>query len=374
MLHKVLFISNINFLNDSVKEGGVSVCTHEYLALIKKVYNVELFPVKYDMSLIYRMRVKAGLNIYHDYNPEKYALDIIDTIKLHNIKVVFLNLGNTSSFSKIIKEAFSDSIQIVLCSHGNESGDYLHDITRFAGSLPFYKSFLSSLVLGKMLKKEVFFRRNYIDAVLTVSHIEVALEKWLGAKKVMLVFRTITTDPIDWNPKSGCIGFIGDLSHNPNMHGITEVCEAIKESGSNNIDLRLVGSPQGIGNMLADKYSFVTYVGYLEQNDLRREVSRWSFFLNPVFYYSRGVSTKFAKALSWGLPIITTTIGYRGYNWKEGNPIIANTPLEMVKVINEGTKNMDIVKQAGNEINKMVATSASLEMIGAELKSFIGLL
>jgi len=373
MVHKALFISNINFLNDSTKEGGVRVCTQEYLSLIKNVFNVVLFPVEYEMSLIYRIRVKLGLNIYHDYKPEIYALDLINSIKSHNIKVVFLNLGNTSTFSKIVKDAFGDSIQIVLCSHGNESGDFLHDITRFSIVMPWYKKLLSSFAMGNMLKKEVLFRHNYIDGVLTVSNVEVALEKWLGAKKVMMVFRTITPDPIEWNPKSGCVGFIGDLSHSPNRHGITEVCEAIKKLESDNIDLRIVGSPQEIGNMLADKYSFVTYVGYLDQTKLLSEVSNWSFFLNPVFYYSRGVSTKFAKALSWGLPIITTTIGYRGYDWKEGNPIIANNPADMAKVINDGALNMDMVYQASNEIKKMVATSPTLDRIGIELKSFIGI-
>jgi len=373
MLHNALFISNQNFLNDSIKEGGVKVCTQEYLSLISNVFNTITFPVEYDLTLIYRLRVKLGFNIYHDYSPSKYELNLIATIKANNIKVVFLNLGNTSSFSRIIKKNFGENIQIILCSHGNESGDFLHEITRFSLVSPWYKKLFSSFVMGNMMKKEVLFRRNYIDAVLTVSDIEVALEKWLGAKKVMLVFRTIKAESINWVPKSGCVGFIGDLSHYPNKFGIIEVCEEIKKSEANNINLRIIGSPESIGKHIADMYSFVTYVGYLEPEELISEVSTWSFFLNPVFYYSRGVSTKFAKALSWGLPIITTTIGYRGYDWKEGNPIVADNAADMVKIINEYSLNIEMVNKASIEIKKIVATSPTLDMIGIDLKSFIGI-
>jgi len=114
MLDKALFISNVDFLNDSKKEGGVRICSQEYLALISKVYSVLQFPVQYDLNLMYRLRVKIGFNIYNDYKPKKYQNKLIATIKNNKIKVVFLNLSNTSTFSKILKDSFKNSIEVVL--------------------------------------------------------------------------------------------------------------------------------------------------------------------------------------------------------------------------------------------------------------------
>ncbi len=371
MKDKVLFITNAVYLDNTKNYGGVRLCTEEYIDLLKQKFDVVLFPVNYHINIKYRLLVKLNLNIYKDYRPEYYRKELTKIIKENNAGIVFLNLSNTASIARIIKEVFDEKVKVILCSHGNESGDYLHEITRFRKRIPFYKSFFSSYKLGRMLKKEAGFRQMDIDAVLTVSPVEEAIEKWIGAKKVLMIPRTIKVETLKRDPIIGRVGFLGDLSHWPNYYGVEELCKALSNIPGKNIELRLVGSPRTAGDRLAAIYSFVNYLGYLDKAELEAEVSSWAFFLNPVFYYSRGVSTKLAKAFGWGLPVITTSIGCRGYHWKKGNPIFAEDSLELAKKIKELSTDANKINEAAIEIQELVKSTASLEVISNDLINFL---
>jgi glycosyltransferase involved in cell wall biosynthesis len=367
-----IFLSNEIYFDSSKQEGGVRICTEEYLKLIKQIFEVEIFEVRYYFNLAYRLRVKLGLNIYNDYKTEKYTNQIADLIKKRNVEYVFLNLSNTAPFSKVIKNTFGSRVKVVLCSHGNESGDYLHAFTRFKSSQPYYKTFFSSITIGSLLKKESYFRQKLIDAVLTVSPIEESLEKWLGAAHVLMVPRIVTTQFINRNPVLGRVGFIGDLSHAPNYFGIDELCKAIALLPTKElITLRLVGSPAAVGKQLEKNYPFVNYLDYMDNNALQQEVASWTYFLNPVFYYSRGVSTKLAKALGWGLPVISTDIGCRGYEWERGSLVIVESPADMANAVLNLSNNAEAIAKSDKEVKDLIATMPNLDSTSNLLSDFL---
>ena len=372
MKPSALFLSNEIYFDASKKEGGVRVCTEEYLALIQKLYDVEVFKVRYHVSFTYRLRVKLGLNVYNDYQPEQYSRQLEEVIRARKVEVVFLNLSNTAPFAAVIKAVFGHGVKVILCSHGNESGDYLHEATRFQKTASFFRTLFSSYALGHMLKKEAAFRQNDLDAVLTVSPVEEALENWLGARQVLMVPRTVTTQFLKRTPVAGVVGFIGDLSHAPNYYGVDEVCKAIALLPSNEgISLRLVGAPAAVGEQLAANYPFVNYLGYLDNDALQQEVGSWTYFLNPVFYYSRGVSTKLAKAFGWGIPVISTTIGCRGYVWQQGNPALAETPAQMAEAILSLSKNAEVITKADEEVKELIASIPDMNVTAKLLSVFI---
>jgi glycosyltransferase involved in cell wall biosynthesis len=186
-----------------------------------------------------------------------------------------------------------------------------------------------------------------------------------------MVPRTINANFINLQPVAGRVGFMGDLSHWPNYFGINEVCKALNKFTVNGVEVRIVGAPERIGAALEQKYSFVKYTGYLNETELEKEIVTWSAFLNPVFYYSRGVSTKLAKAFGWGLPVITSSIGCRGYQWKKGNPIFAESPSEMAKLIHDYSTDMSTLKNKREEVQQMVNSSFSLEDISKNLQKFL---
>ncbi|MEJ8842224.1 glycosyltransferase [Lacibacter sp. H375] len=362
-----LFLSNEIYFDETKKEGGVRLCTQEYRSLIQELFEVVDFPVRYHLNLWYRIKVKLAANAYNDYLPETYRTALKEVISKHKIKYVFINLSNAAVFAPVIKQLFGKEVKVIICSHGNESGDFLHEVTRHRHGVPFHQELLSSVTLGKMLKKEAILRQEYIDAVLTVSPVEEEIENWIGAKKVMMVPRTIKKEFLDLHPVPARFGFMGDLSHRPNFFGIDEVCKAIAGLSHDTIDIRLVGAPQSAGEQLAANYPFVTYLGYLDREELLHEVAGWSYFLNPVFYYSRGVSTKLAKAWSWGLPVITTTIGCRGYQWLNGNPVFANTAIEMAKaMINYSTTTAQI-NESAKQTQLIVESAPSIKKISGDL-------
>ena len=374
MKQKAIFITNKLYVDKSLNEGGVSFCTKEYIELIAQKFDLIIFPIAFRNSLWYRILVKLGLNNYQDYHNPKYRDELKSTILTHEVKHVFLNQCNTASLGIDIKKNIDKGVSIYLCSHGNESGDLLHEYTRFSKVQPIYKKLFSNYIMGRTIRTEVFQRLNFIDGVLTVSEVETQIENWLGAKKVMFVPRTLNYNPILYNNSIGTVGFIGDLSHPPNYFGLKSVFDALNRMDKNdNFQFRLVGSGSFWGEKLATEFPFVSYLGYLSNEELTNECESWSFFINPVFYYSRGVSTKLAKALGMGLPVITSSIGKRGYSWSAGKLPEAENPTEMAEAMLNLSFDLELINNYRNEVKLIARSSPNIRDLGNQLSVFLEL-
>jgi hypothetical protein len=140
--------------------------------------------------------------------------------------------------------------------------------------------------------------------------------------------RTLTANPIDWAPKSGLFGYLGTLDHAPNLEGLTKVLEAAGPSAR--FRLQVVGGTPEIGAWLSQKYPTVEYLGELSDADVKRVAAGWLAFVHPIFCQARGCSTKLATALDWGIPIVTTELGRRGYTWAAGGCSLADSPMAFV--------------------------------------------
>ena len=366
---KALFICNAKFLYNSSPEGGVKFCTDEYVKLVKEQFDLIEFPVAYNQNLVYRFKKKLGLAVYEDYDTNSYSSKLKKVINEEGINHVFLNLTNTAPFAAVIKELVPIT-KIILCSHGNESGDFLHDIAghnKFSG----INNKIATYALGKMLLKE-YDVRKYIDLVLTVSDVEINIEKWLGATNVYMVARTIEKYISSSIPVKGRVGFLSDLSHEPNFYGIKNLCEQLSKLSHHQISLHLVGSGKERAMLLEKEYSFIKYLGHLSNDQLKIEIDTWTFGLNPVFYYSRGVSTKLGKILGMGIPVITTDKGMRGYKWDEGKILVCQNEKEMAELIIENAKSEKFYLAYKEEVQKIQETSPSLSLMMREITMLLG--
>ena len=361
-MEKVLFISNQLFVDPGSKNGGVKICTEEFIDLLRTNFEVIVFPVRYKFSFIYRIQVRLGLNVYNDYAPGEYTKELKDFIEQNKIRFVFLNLSNTITFSPVLRSIGGDGIKLILCSHGNETGDLLHEAVRLRDQAKPPVLFFSDLTIGRLLKKEAFYRYKYIDLVLTISEVEENIEKWIGAKNTFMVPRVITTEDSRWEPVLNRVGFFGDLSHGPNYAGIISICAEL-EKQKVPVEFRLIGAPEAAGREIQQKYPFVKYLGYLPEQDLKNEVLTWSYFLNLVFYYSRGVSTKLAKVIGLGLPVISTVQGNRGYRWSSGQMLTATGPKNMAELITQNINRRDLIEAHKAETDKIINSSPHLEDI-----------
>ena len=366
-MEKVLFITNALYLDTRNREGGVRNCTNEFIELLGQRFGVVTFPVTNHISLAYRLRVRLGINRYNDYKPGLYKDALEKVIRENDIRFVFLNLSNTVRFSALIKSIDPGKMKVILCSHGNETGDFLHEVVRFPGDVGRFKRMFSSWTLGGLLKAEAFYRIRDLDMVLNVSPVEDQIEKWLGARNTFMVPRVIRKDLLDWRPVPWRVGFIGDISHTPNRTGVIALCEALQAAGTNPVKLRLVGGPENYGQEIAARYPFVEYLGYLEEGQLRAEAATWSYFLNLVFYYSRGVSTKLAKGLGWGLPVISTVAGNRGYRWTKGQLLTAGNAAEMARMILDRAGDSRRMQADQRDVEDVVASSPGFDAIMEEV-------
>jgi len=209
-----------------------------------------------------------------------------------------------------------------------------------------------------------------IDFVLSISETEKQINNWLGAKNSIFIPRTIKPDFIEWKPILSRVGFVGTLNHKPNIDGLKMLLNELKIKNIGNLEVRIVGGPKEEGLKLEKEYSFVKYVGHLIDSDFKKEVSSWAIFLNPIFWYSRGASTKLAQGIAWGLPIATTEAGNRGYAWKKGSLLVASNSNEMAQQIIDAASDKIKIEKLANETQQVANSNISLIEIAENIKKY----
>ena len=357
---RALFIANKKHLKSKIP-GGVQICTYEFVSLFKKAgFELIFFPIESTRSYIKRLKIKLGINSYDFYDLDKYIIKMIKKIKEEDIKLVIINQVNLSGFAKLLKNEFDD-LKVVVLSHGNESGDYLHEV--LASKYNIFKVFK----LGKLIYKEADYFYNYIDLLITISDIDKKIAQWQGALNCVYIPRTITNAVLDRKPLDNCIGFVGTLNHPPNLLGVKLLAgelEKLNFTGS----LRITGGPKKIGREIEKEFNCIKYIGYLTDEELVEEAKLWTIFANTVFWYSRGVSTKVAQMIGWEIPVITTKAGIRGYEWKEGEMLIARDAADMARMIIEFFENKSLQDDLNTEMIKIKKTCPTLEELSERLK------
>lgn len=365
-MKKCFFFTEAIYVDKSAPEGGVRMCTLDFLKLLEEQYEVNIIKLAFRKDFLFKVKSRLGIDTY-DYYSERKFNEILNGLEVDDNTFFAFNMTQTLNLTKVAKNRFGDRIKIIMLSHGNETGDFVHTYTRFFTEQPIIKRFTSSYKLGSLLKKEAYYKRNYIDLVLNVSEIEDSIEKWLNAPKSYFIPRTVIPNFLVMQPTLGRVGFLGDLSHYPNYFAVDAICNILNQKNIK-VDFRLIGKG---GEKLKAKYKFINYLDFLEDEALENELKTWSSFLNIAFYYSRGVSTKLGKALSLGLPIISTEIGVRGYQWDQGKILIGNTPEQVCELIENNVFVEEKIKHAIEQTHLISASTPSYAQIMKKLKVII---
>src|SRR5580704_14506956 len=322
--------------------GGVQLCSQEFHQIIQNIADISLedYYIPYTRALSQRAMIKWGMENYSVFDIKKETPALLSHIARKDIGIVFINMATTVRFAKPIRQKFGSKVKIILLSHGNQSCDFLHLITKPFDKPSILRKWLSKIRLGRLIATEAEYRVKWLDGVVTLSETEKQIENWFGAKKASFLPRKLYKDFLLRESVTGRIGFVGRLDHPPNYQGVIIFLEELSKQ-NHSLQIRLVGAPPSYGMKIKKQFPFVEYLGELSDKDLEKEVSGWAFFLNPVWWYSTGASTKLARAISWGLPIITTTAGMRGYEWKKGSLLVADSPAEMVTKLMKEANLMD---------------------------------
>jgi hypothetical protein len=351
--------------------GGVQVCTHEYIDVIGAAGIALTFCV-FDGDKRFSTRILRRLNSSAYFRPaEPGIIKVIARLAIETQpEFVFLNQVNLAFLARQIRKSLPHGCKIVLLSHGLSSTDLLHSI-RARRRLPLSGRVRPTPIfaLGSDLLEESGARGD-VDIVCALSPFDVHLEHWIGMKHVGWLPRVVRSSPLDWRPFGNRIGYIGTLDHAPNLEGLVTILSQILAQPTENVRIRVVGGPPEIGRWLAQSYPIIDYLGSTDDSTLAREAATWSAVANPIFCYPRGCSTKLATAVGWHIPVVTTTMGHRGYEWRQGGPVIADDPKEFAEECLR-LLNFDAASEARRRVAEMARSSPTIDENASRLRALI---
>jgi hypothetical protein len=315
---RLLFITNRRYLDRT--GGGVQWCTREYLETLQEAgFDVLIHDYLPDRSLPSRLIRKLRPRPFHSIVPSSLVNEVAGKVLEQKIGWIAYNNTEVCTIAGRLRKLLPESKHLFL-SHGAEITDELNAIILSPKSIPSYRH--SPLWLGQSLLAQVA-HRQAIDASICISAEDIQFERWFGARNMLFLPRQVPMHRLNWNPQIGVIGTVATLDHAPNRHGLEAIASCIS---SRDLQLRVVGGPERIGRFLESTYPCIHYCGRLSDHDLEIEAASWMGFINPIFCQARGASTKVATALGWGLPILSTPQGVRGYIWDESALPLSTTP------------------------------------------------
>lgn len=314
--------------------GGQQICSREYIDALRRagfvLANV-LFAT--DRSWATRLRRRLRPAPYANLIPDGFWDRVAQMARSHAPSHVFCNLYNFVPAGALLRRLLPRETKLVLLSHGLASVDEVHAarIARrdaagaSAATRPDDR-------IGAMIRIETEGLPAF-DHVFTLAPFEVEIARWLGARSVSWVPRVLDgRNPLQWTPEGSRVGCVGTFDHPPNLEGIEMACRALQHIGPGRLRLRVVSRSHKVLARLRATYPFFDALGPMEESGaLEAEASTWNAFLHPLFCMAMGCSTKLATALNWGLPVLTTPAGVRGYQWKEGGVSLASTPEELAR-------------------------------------------
>jgi glycosyltransferase involved in cell wall biosynthesis len=356
---------------ESDPPGGVQLCSREFLAYVEAASETVIkFPVTMHHRAQARILRQIGAAPYRSYVVGSSRECLKQTILRHDISHVFINKAELMRFAAAI-QGLRLPVKNILMSHGNQSGDDLADIAGAPKGSAGLSRARSALALGLNLIAESEHRRSFLDGVCVMSEEERVLETWLGTRNTLVLPRLLSRSPIEWRPTRGRVGYVGTLSHPPNRRALESVFEDLGKRPPGHVEIRLVGQPSSSGIDFARSYPFVKYLGALSDDDLRAEASTWAAFLNPIFGLARGASMKLSEALRLGLPVVSTQLGARGYDFGSCPfPVTENTPASFVDAMLDLVSAPGALESAADLSRRTVASAPTLGQIGHRLQQF----
>lgn len=313
--------------------GGVQICTRDYIDLLAACdRRVVTCPIDFTRRLWPRAKIKAGISLYDGYDVDVATQEVLRAIREHRPSCVAFNQVALIPLLPGIRRHVGAGVRLVILSHGAESGDFLHQVVRDDRQGPVRR--LRDIVrLGFLIYREAWHFTRHADAVLSISPTDKEISAWLGARRSIFVPRVLEPKFLDWQPDPDRVGFVGTLNHKPNRDGLEAVLRELRTLDHGRLRVRVAGGPPAEGARLAADHPAVDYVGHLSDRDLEHEAASWAIFLNPIFWQARGASTKLAQGIGWGLPIISTPAGNRGYEWRRGDILTGETAADLARLI-----------------------------------------
>ena len=188
-----------------------------------------------------------------------------------------------------------------------------------------------------------------VDKIIFVSETEtLEFNDEANVKKAITLWKEFEPQEIkmDWAKTSGLI-FVGGFRHLPNLEGIEwfadEVLPELIKIGFN-APVRVIGSGLESSKVLELEEKGLQIFGLVE--DIASLYLQSRVVISPLLN-GAGRKGKIGEALSFGLPIVSTSAGVQGFAQLQDTGIyIADAPHEMAKIIYELHENYELWNRA----------------------------
>jgi hypothetical protein len=349
--------------------GGVQLCVHEYIAaLLAAGYSLQEIRFRFERG----WRERLSNRLIRPVSQTPFPRDLFDRIRESAARTgattAFFGINLSADLSRRLRAELPQLRQVLL-SQGVESLDYAIAM-RLKQAAEGTTPAAAKWRLGDQIFRESE-QRALVDAVITLSPLDAEIEKWLGAARVCWLPRTIIEAPLDARPVDGRVGCVARLDHPPNRDGLEILFAALAARAPSDLRFRLVGGPASAGEALASRHRFVDYLGALDEPALRAEAATWCCFVNPLFVYAKGASTKLAVGLGWHLPIATTAYGARGYVWDESALPLAKDAQELARLVAERSRLASYERHRAQTL-AIAARSPSISQVALQARDFLG--
>jgi glycosyltransferase involved in cell wall biosynthesis/Tfp pilus assembly protein PilF len=165
--------------------------------------------------------------------------------------------------------------------------------------------------------------------------------------------------------------FVGNFNHRPNIDSVEFLCDEILpllQTELPGVKTYIVGNnpPEAVRKRATDR---IVVTGYVEQLAPYLKTARIS--LSPL-RYGAGMKGKVGEALSWGLPVVTTSIGAEGMGLVDGHDaLIADDPQSFAKHVARLYRDRDLWMRLSRNGRQTVESQWSPEAIRKRLSGVL---
>ena len=157
--------------------------------------------------------------------------------------------------------------------------------------------------------------------------------------------------------------FVGGFSHDPNVDAVTFFCEKIFpliKNRNQRIKLTIAGNnpPESVRKFQCDSIIVTGYVPSLTP------LFRDSYISVAPLRYGAGMKGKIGEAMSYGLPVVTTSIGAQGFNLIHGyNAMVSDSPLDFATSVLELIENDNLYQTIRKNAQEYIKNTCSPEFV-----------
>lgn len=339
-----------------------SFIVYQYLNVLSKLgYNIIFWP--YDLK-----------------NIEPYSSDI----KNNKIEIV---AGNISYYEFLFE--FGKKIDYIFLSRPEIAHEYIEISKKFSSAKIIYighdlhfirekrgeeiTSKKSSYQYTKKIEENIM-RNADIALFFSDKEVDIINHEFEGINvKVMPWIQELHIKEAELNSERKEMLFLGGFKHLPNLDAMLwfkdEIFPLVKKAIPS-AHMTIIGSDP-TEELLKMENDDCTITGYVEESKLSDILKKARVFVAPL-RYGAGFKGKIAKAMSFGVPVVTTTIGSEGIGLEDGKTaMVTNDPGEFAEKIIHLYKEDSIWQNMSANAADHLRNNFSFENAKNKMKEFL---